>query len=291
VLPCLNSGFAHKSVRGNVPAKARGHDFLGRFREIISDPINLLIHRDPFAGCIQNGHVILHNGTLVPTSGKYAYYGDFSQILIINRGVHEPLEEYCFQEVLKSLEPAPVMLELGAYWGHYSMWCNKIFPGSQQYLVEPEPRHLEVAKRNFATNGLKGTFIEALVGHGKFTVDEFLEENKLPGLAILHSDIQGFELEMLCGAKRAFENKSIDYCFISTHSDDLHTSCLNWLNERRYEVTVEANWGSRSTSYDGFLLAVSPKLKPVLKGFGFHGREEITLLNSANVAEFLASAL
>jgi hypothetical protein len=30
--------------------------------------------------------------------------------------VHEPLEEYVFQEVLRTMPEAPMMLELGAYW-------------------------------------------------------------------------------------------------------------------------------------------------------------------------------
>jgi hypothetical protein len=40
---------------------------------------------------------------------------------VLNRGVHEPLEEFVFQEVLKRLPEACAMIELGAYWGHYSM--------------------------------------------------------------------------------------------------------------------------------------------------------------------------
>jgi len=47
--------------------------FKERFREIVSDPLNLLIDRVPQAGYIdQNGCVILHNGNRVPISGKYA---------------------------------------------------------------------------------------------------------------------------------------------------------------------------------------------------------------------------
>lgn len=71
--------------------KADAADFLGRFREIVSDPLNILIHRDPLAGTVRDGEIILHNGNRVPLSGPYSYYGDFSNILVINRGVHEPL--------------------------------------------------------------------------------------------------------------------------------------------------------------------------------------------------------
>ena len=68
----------------------------------------------------------MHNGNIVPLDGAGAYYGQFIQLLVLNRGVHEPFEEYAFQELLKNLPKTPLMIELGAYWGHYSMWIKKI---------------------------------------------------------------------------------------------------------------------------------------------------------------------
>ena len=49
--------------------------------------------------------------------GADAYYGQFSQLLVLNRGVHEPLKEYVFQELLKNLPKTPLMIELGALLG------------------------------------------------------------------------------------------------------------------------------------------------------------------------------
>ena len=76
-----------------LPPKAVADDTLGRFREVISDPLNLLIERVPLAGIVHDNEVYLHNGNRVPVSGSGAYCGPFSQLLIVNRGVHEPLEE------------------------------------------------------------------------------------------------------------------------------------------------------------------------------------------------------
>src|SRR5262245_51425360 len=104
-----------------IPPKAEASDFLGRFREVVSDPLNLLIERVPMAGVVEGTDVCLHNGNRVPVVGEHAYYGAFSQLLVINRGVHEPLEEYVFQQLIKTLPEAPLMIELGAYWSHYSM--------------------------------------------------------------------------------------------------------------------------------------------------------------------------
>ena len=55
-----------------MPPKASSEDFLGRFREIVSDPINLLIERVPDAGVVEGGLVQLHNGNRVPFSGQGA---------------------------------------------------------------------------------------------------------------------------------------------------------------------------------------------------------------------------
>ncbi len=97
-----------------IPTKANAEDFLGRFREVISDPLNLLIERVAMAGLVEGNTVYLHNGNRVPVVGDGAYYGPFSHLLVINRGVHEPLEEFVFQELLKTLPDAPLMIELGA---------------------------------------------------------------------------------------------------------------------------------------------------------------------------------
>ena len=92
----------------------KAKNFKERFKDVISDPLNLLINRVPEAGYVDASmNVFLHNGLKVPINGKYAYYDDFSDILILNRGVHEPLEEFCFQEVLKIIDKKnPIMLEL-----------------------------------------------------------------------------------------------------------------------------------------------------------------------------------
>jgi Methyltransferase FkbM domain len=255
-----------------LPEKAAPGDFPGRFREIISDPINLLIERHPMAGCLVEDKVVLHNGVLVPVSGPYSYYGDFSSILVFNRGVHEPLEEFVFQEVLKILPKAPTMLELGAYWGHYSMWCQKMRPEAKNFLLEPETINLDAARRNFDFNGFQGTFIQSMVGRGHFLVDDFFAWQGMPELTILHSDIQGYEMEMLEGATGSFSQKKINYVYVSTHSNALHISCCDYLKEMGYRIEVDSDFETDSTSFDGLIFASSPNVEPVFKNFGALGR-------------------
>src|SRR4051794_8085647 len=113
------------SEPGSTGPKAKPEDLFGRFREIVSDPLNLLIERVPMAGLVEGDQVYLHNGLKVPGIGPGAYYGPFSSVLIINRGVHEPLEEYVFQELLKRLGGVASLIELRAHLGHYLMLLQK----------------------------------------------------------------------------------------------------------------------------------------------------------------------
>jgi hypothetical protein len=256
-------------------AKAEAGDFLGRFREVVSDPLNMLIDRVPQAGYIENDTVCLHNGLRVPFAGPGAYYGPFSQLLIINRGVHEPLEEFVFQEALKRLPEDASMIELGAYWGHYSMWLKLARPKAGVILVEPEPEFLKAGQANFERNGFKGEFINAFVGAGKFEVDEFFRTRKIKSLDILHTDIQGYETEMLLGARDVIARRRVRYLFISTHSQDIHNGIVTSLNNAGYRVEISSDFDTQTTSYDGFVFASSPEVAPVFEGINILGRDEI----------------
>jgi Methyltransferase FkbM domain len=271
-----------------LPAKADAEDFQSRFREIISDPLNLLIRRDVLAGCIINGMVVLHNGLRVPASGPMAYYGAFSDILVLNRGVHEPLEEFAFQELLESLGDSPTMLELGAYWGHYSMWCKLRRPNAKLVLVEPEKANLDVAMNNFAAQKFDAEFIQAFVGLQGFKVDEFMAEKGITAIDILHSDIQGFELEMLQCAQKALSCGSVYAVVLSTHTENLHRDCAQLLQSHGYQLNIDSGWAKETTSHDGFILATRPN--SVLSSFIFRplGRLDIANAQPVELANYVA---
>lgn len=262
-------------VGSHGPPKALPDDFLGRFREIVSDPLNLLIRRHPLAGCVESGNVVLHNGVRVAAFGESAYYGRFSEILVINRGVHEPLEEFLFQCMLRDIAEDATMLELGAYWGHYSMWFKSRRPRGRVWLVEPEAANIAIGQENFTTNGLRGVFINSAVGRGRFSVDEFLRHENTDGLSVLHADIQGAEVEMLHGAEVAFRERQIDHVFISTHSQQLHEAVLGFLDARQYRVEISSDLFSQSSSFDGLVYASSPLVPPLVPSFRPMGRLEV----------------
>jgi hypothetical protein len=268
---------------GTTPLKAADSDFAGRFREVISDPLNLLIERVPQAGLLEGNEVYLHNGNRVPVAGAGAYYGQFSALLIFNRGVHEPLEEYVFQELLKHLPPSPRMIELGAYWAHYSMWLKRVRPQADVTMVEPDPGNLEAGRANFARNGFEGEFIHAIVGKGRWELDEFFVSRGLSHLDILHVDIQGAEGELLDGGRQTLGNSQVDYLFVSTHSQALHRGVAEELTRFGYRVEVSSDFDYETTSYDGFLFAASKNTRRVFKNFNHFGRTSIAA-SSANDA-------
>lgn len=241
-----------------MQTKSAPADFEGRFREIIADPLNLLIQRYPQAGTTLDGQVTLHNGHRVPLSGEGAYYGDFSRILIYNRGVHEPLEEFAFQCLLPHLPAAPVMLELGAYWAHYAMWLAQSRPAAALHLVEPDAANLAAGQANFARHGYQGYFTQAFVGQGGLAVDDYLATHGLDRLTLLHSDIQGRELEMLTGANRALSEQRIDWLFVSTHGQQLHVNVVAQLRQSGYRIEVSSDFETHTTSFDGFVMAAAP---------------------------------
>ncbi len=272
--------------------KANSGDFLGRWREIISDPLNLLIKRDINAGLIdKDGFVYLHNGLKVPLTGHNSYYEDFSNVLVLNRGVHEPLEEFCFQETLKKVrKQKPSMIELGSYWAHYSMWFQKEFPDGNCFMVEPDSSRLEAGRSNFVANNFsKGQFIHSKVSNYDFRLDNFYKEKRLEEVTILHSDIQGWELEMLDGAKSFLDAQAAKYIFLSTHGQKIHEEAIKTLESYDYTIEVSSDFDNHSTSFDGFILATAPSSDRIFENFIPFGRNEILTRSSDKKIEYLHS--
>mgnify|MGYP001311808076 CR=1 FL=1 len=270
--------------------KANSEDLLGRWREIISDPLNLLIKRDAYSGMVDtDGFVYLHNSIKVPLSGVSSYCGDFSQVLVLNRGVHEPLEEFCFQETLKKIkDQKPLMIELGSYWAHYSMWFQKQFPEGDCFMVEPKSKNLEAGRANFlANNFLNGHFILSKVSNDGLKIDTFYKEKKFDEVTILHCDIDGFELEMLDGAKSFLAAQTAKYIFLSTHGQPIHEEAIKKLESYGYIIEVSSDFDNHSTSFDGFILATAPSSERIFKNFKPFGRSEISKGSSDQTIEYL----
>jgi hypothetical protein len=236
----------------------------GRIADACVCPDNADIPRVADAGCVVDGNIIMHNGLRV----AYGTYGTddtkhVMRLLEENGGVHEPQEEKVFQQVLPLVPPGAVMLELGAYWGFYSLWFTSRVEKAQCFLVEPVWANLNAGRLNFALNGSHATFINGFVGAlyrrqvfqaPVFTVDWLMREHCLEKIHLLHSDVQGCERQMLDGAEQTVREGRIDWIFISTHSNQLHSDCRAWLLERVWTVVADANL-EETYSVDGLLVA------------------------------------
>ena len=155
------------------------------------------------------------------------------------------------------------------------MWFQKELENTVNYMIEPNAAKLEVGKRNFALNGMEGTFLRASVGstnqkHSMFTdwdgtqievpqicIDDFMREYGIHHIDLLHVDIQGAEYDMLRGGKAAISDQKIRYFFISTHGYQ-HENCLDFLQSHGYQ-TICSHTIAESYSGDGLIVARAEK--------------------------------
>ncbi|MEM7685051.1 MAG: FkbM family methyltransferase [Pseudomonadota bacterium] len=218
---------------------------------------------------------IMHNGLKV-LYGRY--YGNWvNEIIKRLNGVHEPQEEWVFHSILPHVASGSAMIELGCYWGYYSMWFAKAVPEARNFLVEPHPRQMQTARTNFEINGLSADFTIGYVGSypeqkkkiqeqrvgelPRFTIPEFMDLKGLDRIGLLHSDIQGHEEEMLDGAREVLAQRRIDWLFISTHGRR-HPACREILTDAGYRLLAEHGVGG-SASADGLLVAQNPDLPEI----------------------------
>jgi hypothetical protein len=234
-----------------------------RIELVVQAPDNESIHRVEHAGRVVHDVQIMHNGLKINVG---SYYGDGNTVLLNkNRGVHEPQEEKVFDEILTLMPPNAIMLELGSFWGFYSMCFLQRVKDGISYLIEPDPHSLLSGKNNFKLNNLRGRFFNYYISDrsekdtiSTVTIDDFVKMNAIDRVNILHSDIQGYELRMLEGAREILRKGEIDYLFVSTHSNELHEDCKNLLVETGYEILCDANL-DETYSWDGLIVAKCAK--------------------------------
>lgn len=240
-----------------------------RIANVLASTDNEKINCVKNAGTLKGSFLVMHNGLLIEPLSYYGY--PVLKMLLDNKGIHEPQEEYVFQQVLKEMPKGAMMIELGAFWSFYSMWFNKEVADAKNYMIEPYD--LESGIKNFRLNNLHGNFFQYYVsdrndvhenGSKVISVDNFVSENNIPFVDILHSDIQGDELLMLKGAINLLSKKNVGYIFISTHSNELHDDCALFLENLKYIKVCSAN-KQESYSWDGLLVFKNPEYKGIEK--------------------------
>ena len=216
------------------------------------------------AGRMRDGLLVLHTGLKVlPT----AYHGFQFLVRMQNTcGVDDLEEEFVFQRVLSQIGKGGLMIELGSFWAHYSLWFKSRVGGARNFCIEPELRNLLYGITNAEINDLdKGiVFLHNYISDrmdpsthpATLTIDQLVTQHGIMQIDILHSDIQGAEAKMLLGARDIFLNRKVRYALISTHSDDLHRCCRSLLESYGYGTPVDiAPFGEFHP--DGLLVAAS----------------------------------
>jgi FkbM family methyltransferase len=219
---------------------------------------------------------IMHNGLKVVADG---YYGQWMTDLIrICRGHHETQEERLFHEVVKTLPADGTMIELGGFWSYYSLWFLMNHPERRSVVVEPEPNNLAVGKANAALNDLWPKFLSGFAGGSfaeslpfpcevsgemplpRYSVPHLMDQEGWDKLNLLHMDVQGAETEVVESCRALFQQKRIDWIFVSTHHHQIsgdaltHQKCLAILRE--CGATIEAEHDvHESFSGDGLIVA------------------------------------
>ena len=74
---------------------------------------------------------------------------------------------------------------------------------------------------------------------------------------MLHSDIQGAELDILQGFRKAIAQQKVGYALISTHGSN-HESVLKFFRDAGYLI-IAAHTVEESCSGDGLVVARSPE--------------------------------
>lgn len=254
----------HGSLLDGLDERAK-QSWGSRIQLVLEAADNGRIRHVPGAGTFnERNDLIMHNGLLIDIE---SYYGlPMLEMLFKNKGVHEPQEEYVFQEVLRHIPDNGVMIELGAYWSFYSMWFNQQVAHARNYMIEPVD--VGSGMTNFSLNNMQGDFTKAFIsscaehvedasGTPTLCVDGFVQDKRIAFIDILHADIQGHELRMLHGAADTLANRKVGYVFISTHSQDLHAECMEYLRSHGYLLVCSCDM-DESYSVDGLLVFKDP---------------------------------
>lgn len=234
-----------------------------RTKQILESPDSQSFDYIKDAGKIIGDIQILHNGIKIFMG---SYYGPlYTSLLQETRGIHEPQEEKAFEIILKKIPNNALMIEAGSFWAYYSIWFAKEIKQAQTYLIEPDKMGLRNGINNFKLNNFKTNptnyFVGKISDKKTITIDDFILRNKIDFVHILHADIQGAELDMLTGSKNSLSKSKIGFLFISTHSNELHKSCSEYIQNFNYEIIFSADL-DQSYSWDGILIAQSREFFP-----------------------------
>lgn len=182
--------------------------------------------------------------------------------------IHEPVEEHWFLEMLRRTTGSdPVILDVGAGVGYYSILAKLTNPRCRVFAFEPLKAHAKAITENLALNGLADSITiveEAVAGdvgrlpfleahYGSRLMPEASGDANYPSVAstsleafvrdvsgkadIVKVDVQGHELSVIDGARGVVDK--IGGWVIGTHGSEIHAACIAALDELGYAIVFE----------------------------------------------------
>ncbi len=242
----------------------------------------------PKAGQIEDGRQYLYDGsvTVQPWAPP-----EIERLVMLTKGAPEPQETLALVESFPHMPTDPIMVELGAGWSYFSIITGSKLPEARLFLVEANPRLMEIARQNMTLNDLttQATFIERAVadidglklnfserGYGSaihdegeyqttsITVEQLMADYDLPHIDILQMDVQHTELKTILGMQNALRAGTIRYVIISTHSGALHTACAQLMQAFDYVQITAHNF--KDYGGDGLLVYAQPEFAAKMSG-------------------------
>jgi FkbM family methyltransferase len=191
--------------------------------------------------------------------------------------------EFCLQKLKEKGFSPEVIVDCGAYIGSWTKMVKKVFPNANILMIEPqaskEPLLVQVCNEFSGTVDYvrcllgseqkeKVTFFEVegtetnssvledvTIRPGKVvtlkmtTLDDILREKKVKECTFLKLDVQGYELEVLKGAKEALKNAEVILLEVSfircNRSAPLFHEVVAFMKERGflvYDVSPLPRW-------------------------------------------------
>lgn len=156
---------------------------------------------------------------------------------------------YDMAKFVKSKDP--ILFDVGANVGQTVKDFKEVFKNSTIHAFEPSPSTFEILKNNtsnfnklhlwnygvgsssenlvfneyalsnmssfFDLQNVKTSNLKRKTIVQTTTIDQFISENRIPGIDVLKIDTEGFELEVFRGANNSFKEGRIGMLFYETH--------------------------------------------------------------------------
>jgi FkbM family methyltransferase len=202
-------------------------------------------------------------------------------------------------------EDIKVIFDVGANIGQFCIHCNEVFNASKIYSFEPIEKTFQILKNrtkkipnilcyDFAFGSARGTeqvflqndstinSLNPLINIQKKTdqasqqitietIDNFCQEKNISAIDILKIDTEGFDLEVLKGARGMLAQRKIKFVFIEVtfDQDNVHNSSFSTINSVLaeygfkihgfYNQSIHTN--STQMNYCDALFYLQPELK------------------------------